>query len=236
MREPLRADRTAVVFLDLQRAITNLPTTPHSVASVVRAATELLAAARESDIQVFFVRASMEPDGLDWPVPDSGLPSNRPQFSAADREIVAELDRRSGDILITKRQWGAFYGTDLELQLRRRGIDTLVLSGISTNHVVESTARDAWERGFRLLFVEPAMSGMVPGMHQAAIEHTFPRIGHVLDTADHVPPAPRSTAVNGRSRSDKPTRIGGLPVGELGRYTHTYLLTCTFIGHHSGWP
>ncbi|HUF97763.1 MAG TPA: isochorismatase family protein [Ilumatobacter sp.] len=182
LREPLRADRTAVVFMDLQGAIINLPATPHTVASVVQAATEVLAAARESSIQVFFVRAGTEPDGLDWPAPDSGVPHQARQFSAADREIMPELDRRSGDILITKRQWGAFYGTDLELQLRRRGIDTLVLSGISTNHVVESSARDAWERGFRLLFVEPAMSGMVPGMHQAAIEHTFPRIGHVLDT------------------------------------------------------
>ncbi|EHX0901074.1 isochorismatase family protein [Escherichia coli] len=44
---------------------------------------------------------------------------------------------------IIKRQWGAFYGTDLELQLRRRGIDTIVLCGISTNIGVESTARNA---------------------------------------------------------------------------------------------
>ncbi|STT47893.1 nicotinamidase/isochorismatase family protein [Klebsiella pneumoniae] len=46
---------------------------------------------------------------------------------------------------MTKRQWGAFYGTDLELQLRRRGIDTIILCGISTNIGVESTARNAWE-------------------------------------------------------------------------------------------
>ncbi len=44
---------------------------------------------------------------------------------------------------MTKRQWGAFYGTDLELQLRRRGIDTIILCGISTNIGVESTARNA---------------------------------------------------------------------------------------------
>src|SRR5580704_9584410 len=56
-----------------------------------------------------------------------------------------------GDILITKRQWGAFHGTELDLQLRRRGIQAIVLAGIATNIGVESTARQAWELGFSLI-------------------------------------------------------------------------------------
>jgi nicotinamidase-related amidase len=68
------------------------------------------------------------------------------------------LGKRDGDIEVTKRQWGAFYGTDLELQLRRRGIDTIILCGISTNIGVESTARNAWELGFNLVIAEDAVA------------------------------------------------------------------------------
>ncbi|MFK8909216.1 isochorismatase family protein, partial [Streptomyces sp. YS-3] len=54
----------------------------------------------------------------------------------------------SGDLLITKRQWGAFTGTELDLQMRRRGVDELVLTGVATNLAVESTARFAYEHGY----------------------------------------------------------------------------------------
>ena len=91
-------------------------------------------------------------------------------------EIVPEIGPRSGDIVITKRQWGAFYGTALDLQLRRRGIRTLVFGGIATNFGVESTARDAYERGFEQVFVEDAMSGLTAEAHQFAITTIFPRI------------------------------------------------------------
>ena len=77
------------------------------------------------------------------------LPGNWWQHPAA-------LGATDSDIEIIKRQWGAFYGTDLELQLRRRGIDTIVLCGISTNIGVESTARNAWELGFNLVIAEDA--------------------------------------------------------------------------------
>src|SRR3546814_10758135 len=62
-----------------------------------------------------------------------------------------ELDEglaRPTDLRITKHQWGAFYGTDLDLQLRRRRIETVVIGGIATNFGVESTARAAHEHGY----------------------------------------------------------------------------------------
>jgi len=63
-------------------------------------------------------------------------------------ELIPELDRQSADLVVLKRQWGAFYGTDLDLQLRRRGLGTIVICGIATEFGVESTARDAYERGY----------------------------------------------------------------------------------------
>ena len=75
-------------------------------------------------------------------------------------EFIPEIGHASTDIVIAKKQWGAFYGTDLELQLRRRGMDTIVLCGIATDYGVESTARFAYEFGFQQVFAEDAMSSM----------------------------------------------------------------------------
>ena len=68
-----------------------------------------------------------------------------------------------------KRQWGAFYGTDLDLQLRRRGVTNIVLCGIATSIGVESTARDAWERSYNLTFVRDAMTDRDAAAHDRAM-------------------------------------------------------------------
>src|SRR3546814_3892582 len=74
-----------------------------------------------------------------------------------------ELDEglaRPTDLRITKHQWGAFYGTDLDLQLRRRRIETVVIGGIATNFGVESTARAAHEHGYAPVLVEDACASL----------------------------------------------------------------------------
>ena len=90
---------------------------------------------------------------------------------------MPELGATDSDIRITKRQWGAFYGTALDLQLRRRGITTIVLGGTSTNFGVESTARDAWERNYAIVFAEDAMSSFNAPAHTFAVENILPRLG-----------------------------------------------------------
>ena len=97
-------------------------------------------------------------------------------------ELIPELDRQPGDTVIFKRQWGAFYGTDLDLQLRRRGLTTIVLCGIATEFGVESTARDAYEHGYELVFAADAMTGTTAEAHANSIERIFPRIGRVRTT------------------------------------------------------
>jgi nicotinamidase-related amidase len=99
-------------------------------------------------------------------------------------EIVPEMGPKQGDFVITKRQWGAFYGTDLDLQLRRRGLTAIVLCGIATEVGVESTARDAYERGYQQVFVRDAMAGLNAESHANAIERIFPRIGRVRGTKE----------------------------------------------------
>jgi nicotinamidase-related amidase len=101
-------------------------------------------------------------------------------------DFIPELDHQPGDIVILKRQWGAFYGTDLDLQLRRRGLKTIVLCGIATEFGVESTARDAYERGYEQVFAEDAMTGRSAESHANSITHIFPRMGRVRSTEEIV--------------------------------------------------
>ena len=177
----LDPDKTALVLVDLQRGIANRTTAPHPAASVVQRAAMLAAHFRERKAAVVLVRVRYSADNrdrlrlpVDAPPPASIL---SPDFS----EFMPELRHQDSDIVIDKKQWGAFYGTDLDLQLRRRGIDTLVLGGIATNMGVESTARDAFERGYALVFAEDAMSTSLQaeGAHAFAIGNIFPRIGRV---------------------------------------------------------
>jgi nicotinamidase-related amidase len=80
---------------------------------------------------------------------------------------------------VTKRQWGALYGTDLEQHLRRRGIRTIVIGGIATNIGVESTARAAFDQGYEVVFAEDAMSSLSAEIHAFPIKNIFPLMGRV---------------------------------------------------------
>ncbi len=122
-----------------------------------------------------FADAPRQPVDRPAPTPPGGMPAG-----ALDQP--AELEVAPTDLQILKRQWGAFYGTELDLQLRRRGITTLVLGGISTHVGVESTARAAWEHGYALVLAEDAMSSNDAAMHRSSVENVFPRLGRVRDT------------------------------------------------------
>jgi nicotinamidase-related amidase len=175
---------TALILIDLQKGITGRSTAPHTAPEVISNAVRMAERCRAAGATVILVRVAFAADGSDrlrTPT-DEQFPAVAP---AADwSEIVPELGPKTGDIVVTKRQWGAFYGTDLELHLRRRAIKTIVIGGISTNFGVESTARDAWERAFAMVFVEDAMSAMSGEAHAFAITNIFPRLGLVRSTSD----------------------------------------------------
>ena len=87
--------------------------------------------------------------------------------------------------MVTKQQWGAFYGTDLDLQLRRRGVTQVVVTGIATSIGVESTARAANEHGYNVTVVTDAVTDMDGGAHDNSIEKIFPRLGET-DTTEAI--------------------------------------------------
>jgi nicotinamidase-related amidase len=175
---------TALVLIDLQRGIVARQTEPYTPADVVAHAVRLADRFREQGALVVLVRVGFAADSrdrlsqlVDSPNPPGPLPAD---YS----EIVPELGPKASDIVITKKQWGAFYGTELDLQLRRRHIDTIVLGGISTNFGVESTARAAHEHSYQIVFVEDAMAGLSAEAHQFAVNTIFPRLGLVRSTGD----------------------------------------------------
>jgi len=174
----------ALVLIDLQRGILARDTSPHSAADVLAVSVRLAERVRRAGGQVVLVHVGYSADGMDrLAVPtDQAAPGGPmpPGFS----DLAPELGPMPGDLVIMKRQWGAFYGTELELQLRRRGLTTIGLAGISTNFGVESTARDAWERGFELVFIEDAMAGLSIDAHHFAITTIFPRLGRVRSSID----------------------------------------------------
>lgn len=177
----LKGAETALVLIDLQNGIVNLPLAPHPAADIVERSLRLAQAVRAQGGTVVFVRVALG-ELLHLPVDQPTRAADAPPPPAAASELIDAIQPQAGDVLITKRQWGAFYGTELEQQLLRRGVRTLILGGIATNFGVESTARAAFDRGYHLVFAEDAMTSVNPDAHRFAVGTIFPRMGRVRDT------------------------------------------------------
>ena len=176
-------ERTALVVIDLQKGIASRPTAPHDSKTVISNAARLADAFRKNNMPIFLVHvAGTDADRL-RPISDEqwGMTASMPKDWSA---LVPELNAQASDIIIAKKQWGAFYGTELDLQLRRRKIDTIVLCGIATNVGVESTARFAYEYGYQQVFAEDATSSMSAQLHENTITSVFKRIGRVRSTEE----------------------------------------------------
>jgi nicotinamidase-related amidase len=183
----IQPERASLVLIDLQRAILDRASEPRSSSEVLGNAVKLANAMREAGGLVVYVRVSFSGDGKDRlsPSADAGVPPMN--LSPGYDEVAPELEPTAPNTLVvSKRNWGAFYGTDLDLQLRRRGIDTILLGGISTNIGVESTARSAYEHAYQLFLVEDAMAAASAEEHAHSVSYLFPRVGHVVSTNDVV--------------------------------------------------
>jgi nicotinamidase-related amidase len=172
---------TALILIDLQRAIVSRQTAPHTAFEVVKKSALLAKALRDKGATIVYVHVDLA-NILRLPVDKSMRDPNAPPPPPEASELVPEAGFREGDLLITKRQWGAFFGTDLEQQLHQRGIKTVILGGIATNYGVESTGRAAAGLGFELILVEDAMASMSADAHRFACETIFPLIGRVRNT------------------------------------------------------
>lgn len=178
----INKNSTALVLIDLQKGIVGRDTKPHKAADVVANSVKLVKKFRESSMPIFFVHVDFR-NAMPLKVEsDSSMTGGTPPANWA--EFVDELGVTQDDIVVAKRQWGAFYGTDLEQQLRRRKIDTIVLGGIATTYGVESTARFAFEYGFNQIFAEDAMTDLAEEAHRVSVEFVLKRMGRVRKTEE----------------------------------------------------
>jgi nicotinamidase-related amidase len=180
---PLNLDpnKTALVVIDLQNGIVGRPVAPHTAAEIIERSARLAKAFREKGASVVYVHVDLA-NLLHLPADEYFRSPADPPLPASASELVPEAGFQPGDILITKRHWGAFAGTDLEQILKQRGIDTVVLTGISSNIGVESTARQGTGLGFAFVIVEDACGTTDAESHNFVFQKIFPRLARVRKT------------------------------------------------------
>ena len=181
MTETLTLDpkKTALVLIDLQNGIVSRDTKPYPASEVIERSRKLADAFRAKNAPVVYVRVVMT-DFLSLPSDEvMNLPKGLPVHLS---EIAESAGMQDGDLLISKRHWGAFAGTELEHELRSRGIETVVLAGIATNIGVESTLRQGTGLGFAFVTVEDACSTFSQEMQEFAFSAIFPRLSKVRKT------------------------------------------------------
>ncbi|KPC90736.1 isochorismatase family protein [Streptomyces albus] len=171
--------QTALVLIDLQKGIVGLPTAPYPAQDVVARAARLAAEFRRRRLPVVLVNVAGNAPGRT--AASLGGGGERPADHA---ELCPELGPQGGDIRVTKQNWGAFYGTALDLELRRRGVTQIVLGGIATRFGVESTARSAHEHGYHVTIAEDLCTDMDADGHRASVEGVFPLLGETGTTEE----------------------------------------------------
>jgi nicotinamidase-related amidase len=178
----------ALLSMDLQAAIVSIyaKEQPDFLTRVA----DVLSAARQRAIPVIHVQVGFRA-GLPEVNERNALfgaiktnPQWQQMFQGPAGAIHAKVAPIDDEVIITKHRVNAFHGTDLEMILRAKGIDTLILLGIATSGVVLSTLLDASDADYRLLVVKDCCVDTDLEVHTCLIEKLFPRRAIVLSAAD----------------------------------------------------
>lgn len=175
--------KTAFVAIDMQKKIVNNGTlSPHTAASILTNNDLLVRTLKRTaalkvlvnvDISTFpYLSQQTDMGGMTASVP--------PEFT--DLLLKDSLKDTDNMLTITKYNPSAFFGTSLDLQLRRRGIETIILSGVATTNGVYATALDAFQHGYHIVLAEDACSDRDKESHQLFIKKIFPKTARVRST------------------------------------------------------
>jgi nicotinamidase-related amidase len=170
--------RTALVVVDLQKGTIGSNPMAHPAEEVIGRAAELAAAFRQRGLPVVLVSHAGNPAGRtqygqgggDWP----------PELT----ELVPGLGVDASDLRVTKHSWGAFATTDLDARLRALGVTQVVIAGVATSYGIESTARDAYDRGYHVTIAADAITDPTLDGHKHSLGRVFPALGQAGPTAE----------------------------------------------------
>lgn len=174
--------RTALVVVDVQNGFRSQPAAPHSADDVIARNVALADAFRARELPVILLRYTTNgaaPARTDY----SGRGSGGTPPEGWD-SIVDELAGHDSDVVITKYGWDSFHGTDLDAQLRSRGVTQLVLTGVATSIGVESTARAARDHGYQLTIPTDALTDLFAESHAHTTSRVFPMIAETGTTEE----------------------------------------------------
>jgi len=198
LREIVDPQQSVLVVWDMQRGIGGRA---HEAGRIVAKVNELLKAARATGVLIIWSRHVAPPLDLTSPsglrslmkrqgLSDPAQLTASMQAGTADIEIVAGLCPLAGELVIEKTTPSFFVGTPLELRLRSRGIQTLVLTGVATEQGIEMTARHALTLGFFTVVIEDAVGSFSTAAHELGLAY--------LRTAVDVVPASEIVEAWGR--------------------------------------
>lgn len=187
--------RTALLFFDMLNGHIkkNDPKTDARYKPVIAAAVQLLNEARQHGMMVAYAAANHRADNLSSahtvrdtdgrlnPIPVDHPPEFKPVVAGGSWEaaVIDEIAPAPEDYLIPKYRWSAFYQTYLDLALRTRGIDTIIIAGGSTDVGVASTAYSARDMDYNLVLASDACSSPETDNHEQFMRRIFPRMGRV---------------------------------------------------------
>ena len=147
---------------------------------------------RERGLRVIFLTVGPElPDGSDWVSPiklgfssyqrSTGIRGLYPRGTPEHR-VIAPLAPRPDELVINKTTSGAFNSTGFEVTLRTLGIDTMLITGLSTCACVETTARAASDRGIKCAIIEDCCAAFDQELHNATMRSVYLYYGDVRNT------------------------------------------------------
>ncbi|MGN6104716.1 MAG: cysteine hydrolase family protein [Kofleriaceae bacterium] len=177
---------SALIVGDLQAGI--LDNYPFARA-VVPPVTELLPRARAAGVLIVFVRTAFRANGADLP---GGVFEQfyraGDHFHEGSPGTEVALEVTHGDVVVLKRRTSAFAGTDLDLVLRARGVDSLALTGVATSAMVAATLYDASDRGYALTVLRDGCADPDPAVHEVLVDTVFRNRGAEILTCAAWPP------------------------------------------------
>ena len=200
MQEPrLDPKKMALILIHMQNDVINTEAPPYNEltrrvreAGVIQNAARAAAGMRQAGIPVMHVKAGTRPEleeartQLITDAALSGTWSPRGKRVMVEgtpgAEIVAELKPTPQDYVMVNYGGSAFYGTPLEIILRRLGLDTLVVGGVGTRMAVETTVRDATDRDFNVIVLSDCCTTLTQESHDYPIQKVFPLLARVRTT------------------------------------------------------